>query len=244
MKQWLYQLAAGRHHRRAVAQLRDLEGKLPSARSRFAVPFVYRGSGHFRKLEPRQNAHEIERLYEMVLALRPRRVLEIGTARGGTLYLWAQAAADDAVIVSVDLPGGDFGGAYPRCRVPFYRAFARSGQTMHLLRADSHQPQTREQVRGLLNNEPLDFLFIDGDHTYEGVRADFVQYAPLVRPGGLAAMHDILPREEGSSIQVHRLWAEIRERYTASELVGPEDTRRIGIGVINVPPGGLTLEQR
>jgi predicted O-methyltransferase YrrM len=235
VKQWLHQLSAGRHRRAALAQLHALEGKLPSARSRFALPFVFRGSGLFRKLEPRQNAHEIEQLYERVLALKPRRVLEIGTARGGTLYLWTQAAADDAVIVSVDLPGGDFGGAYPRCRMPFYREFARPGQTMHLLRADSHQPQTREQVQSLLHSAPLDFLFIDGDHTYEGVRADFEQYAPLVRPGGMVAMHDILPRQEGSTIQVHRLWQQLRGQYPTAEIVGPEGTRRIGIGVITVP---------
>jgi predicted O-methyltransferase YrrM len=39
----------------------------------------------------------------------------------------------------------------------------------------------------------LDFLFIDGDHTYEGVKQDFEMYTPLVRKGGLVAMHDIVP---------------------------------------------------
>jgi hypothetical protein len=31
----------------------------------------------------------------------------------------------------------------------------------------------------------LDLLFIDGDPSYEGVKADFVNYSQLVRPGGL-----------------------------------------------------------
>jgi cephalosporin hydroxylase len=235
VKQWLHQLSAGRHRRAALAQLHALEGKLPSARSRFALPFVFRGSGLFRKLEPRQNAHEIEQLYERVLALKPRRVLEIGTARGGTLYLWTQAAADDAVIVSVDLPGGDFGGAYPRCRMPFYREFARPGQTMHLLRADSHQPQTREQVQSLLHSAPLDFLFIDGDHTYEGVRQDFEMYSPLVRSGGLVAFHDTAVDLVKERCEVNRFWAEIKTRYPHDEFVQSETEPAFGIGVIEMP---------
>ena len=34
----------------------------------------------------------------------------------------------------------------------------------------------------------IDFLFLDGDHSYEGVRRDFENYAPLVRPGGIVAL--------------------------------------------------------
>ena len=30
----------------------------------------------------------------------------------------------------------------------------------------------------------IDYLFIDGLHTYGGVVADIVKYLPLVRPGG------------------------------------------------------------
>jgi hypothetical protein len=41
-------------------------------------------------------------------------------------------------------------------------------------------------------------LFIDGDHTYEGVRRDFEMYSPLVRKGGIIAFHDIYPGPEES----------------------------------------------
>ena len=33
---------------------------------------------------------------------------------------------------------------------------------------------------------------IDGDHTYDGVQADFVCYSPKVRVGGLVLFHDTL----------------------------------------------------
>lgn len=240
LKAIYYQLFADRHRRHALGQVRFLERKLLSPESRFAVPFAFRGRGAFRRIEPRQHPTEIEALYRRVLGLDPRAVLEIGTARGGTLYLWTQAAAEDAVIVSVDLPGGDFGGAYPRCRIPFYESFARGQQEMHLLLTDSHRPDTLEQVRDRLGGRPLDLAFIDGDHTYVGVKDDFFMYGPLVRPGGVIAFHDILERPDFPDIEVHRFWAEIRDRYPSRELIGDERTgKRIGIGLIEVPEAGV-----
>lgn len=242
IKQLVYNLLSETNRNNALRQLRSLEQALPSSRSRFAIPFVFRGWGHFKLIKPRQNPVEIEALYEVVSSLRPARVLEIGTARGGTLYLWTQAAADNATLVSVDLPGGDFGGAYPECRMPFYQAFAARGQQLFLERADSHSPETLELIKQRFAGEPVDFAFIDGDHTYEGVKADFENYGPLVRPGGIIAFHDILYREDQPSIRVDRLWNELKEHYECHELVGPEGSgKRIGIGYLRVPEAGLGL---
>jgi len=57
-----------------------------------------------------QNRDEIVPLLELVRKEKPGRVLEIGTATGGTLFLLARMAADDATLVSIDLPGGVRGG--------------------------------------------------------------------------------------------------------------------------------------
>jgi len=235
LKKIIYDLFSKHHLRQGIRQLRKLEKKLFSREARFAIPFAYRGKGYFKTIEPRQNPLEIEELYRTVCALQPKQVLEVGTARGGTLYLWAQAAADNAIIVSVDLPDGDFGGAYPVEKVPFYREFARSGQVLHLLRKDSHDPKTINEVRELFVVGPLDFAFIDGDHTYEGVKADFENFGPLVRPGGLIAFHDILPRPDMPSIQVDKFWAELKTIYKTRDLIGTDASgRKIGIGLLYV----------
>lgn len=36
----------------------------------------------------------------------------------------------------------------------------------------------------------LDFVFIDGDHSYRGVRQDILNFRPKVKPGGILAGHD------------------------------------------------------
>lgn len=231
------------HLKNGLGRISHLEKKLPTVRGRFAVPFVYQGRGLFKSIEPRQNMAEIECLYEEVCKLAPKRILEIGTAKGGTLYLWCQAATPNATIVSVDLPGGEYGGAYHPARIPFYQSFAREGQHLHLVRADSHRPDTVEKVKNLFGRKSVDFIFIDGDHTYEGVKADFHQYSPLVRPGGLIGFHDILPRTDIADIKVDQFWREIRDRYDTEEFIGTEKTGRkvIGIGLLRVGEEPLSL---
>jgi predicted O-methyltransferase YrrM len=240
IKRFVYDLLTGPNREHALKHLALLEKRLPSARSRFAVPFVFRGRGHFKTIRPRQNPVEIERLFEIICELQPTRVLEVGTARGGTLYLWAQAASADATLVSVDLPGGDFGGAYADCRSDLYQAFARNGQNMQLLLADSHLAETQQAVVDRFGGEQIDFAFIDGDHTYEGVKADFLDYGKLVRPGGIIAFHDILYRKDQPTIRVDKLWQELSEKYPCEALIGPDGSgKKIGIGVLRVPEGGI-----
>jgi predicted O-methyltransferase YrrM len=44
---------------------------------------------------------------------------------------------------------------------------------------------------------PIDFLFIDGDHTWEGCTSDFMNFYPYVSPGGYIMLHDIYPEHCG-----------------------------------------------
>ena len=185
-------------------------------------------------------AQKIRELTPLVRLLRSGRldtVVEIGTDLGGTLYLWCRLASPDATIVSVDLPGADFGRPDAESAAATLRGYARTGQQLHLLRLDSHDMGTRDRVEQLLAGRRVDLLFIDGDHSYEGVRADFELFSPLVADGGLIVLHDILPSEVAANCDVDRFWAELRTRYRVSELVDPYDDRGRGqwggIGVIH-----------
>jgi hypothetical protein len=80
----------------------------------------------------------------------------------------------------------------------------------------------------VLDGELLDFLFIDGDHAYAGVKQDYAMYGPLVRSGGCVAFHDI-----EYDRNVKRFWNELKVGRRFEEI---RDTRAptYGIGVLYV----------
>jgi predicted O-methyltransferase YrrM len=179
-----------------------------------------------------QKVDEIRALFERLRGEPPRRVLEIGLDRGGTLFLWTRAAAPDAQLVAVDTcPLGPLGSYSPFAISR--RGLARHGQRLDLVMpADSHDLRTRRRIEDLFGGEPIDFLFIDGDHTYEGVRRDFELYAPLVREGGLIALHDISPNVSvGWTEGTARYWQELASDYPHEELLAG-DAPGFGIGII------------
>lgn len=135
---------------------------------------------------------ELAALGEILAAHRPECALEIGTALGGALLFLCKLASPSAIIVSVDLPGDKFGGGYSARRRWAYQRFARRSQKLCLLQGDSHSRAMLTQVKGTFGNRPLDYLFIDGDHSYPGVKSDFEMYGAMVRKGGIIAFHDIV----------------------------------------------------
>jgi hypothetical protein len=46
--------------------------------------------------------------------------------------------------------------------------------------------------------DPIRFLWIDGDHTYEGAKADLEMFKPFLVDGAIVAMHDVLGTFEGA----------------------------------------------
>jgi predicted O-methyltransferase YrrM len=46
----------------------------------------------------------------------------------------------------------------------------------------ANDPRVRE--------EPIDFLFIDGDHSWEGLRGDWEAWSALISSTGIVALHD------------------------------------------------------
>jgi predicted O-methyltransferase YrrM len=196
----------------------------------FAFAFNYFGLS----IRPGQFKNEITQLLNSVKELEPKHLMEIGTAKGGTLFLFCQASSPNAQMISVDLPGGKFGGGYSGRKSKLYRAFAKGNQKIVLIRKNAHEAGTLNEVKNVLCGSKLDFLFIDGDHTYEGVKKDFEMYSPLVRKGGIVAFHDIAKHPTKSKCEVNRFWNEIKCNYRFSEFVNDWNQGTYGIGIIYV----------
>jgi cephalosporin hydroxylase len=183
-----------------------------------------------------QKRAEILALLQLLQELKPTRLCEIGAAAGGTLALFCQVAASDARILSVDI-------GYRSEQIAAISHLARRRQQVTCLAADSHALQTLDEVKDWLAGAKLDFLFIDGDHSFDGVSTDYAMYKPLVRTDdGVIALHDIVPDFKtrygvvtGAYVgDVPTFWAHLKEEARTSELIEDPDQDGMGIGVVRL----------
>ncbi len=186
------------------------------------------GSKGWYRVRSLQILPEITALAREVAALEPKVILEIGTARGGTALIWAHLA--EKKLVTCDLLN-------KRGFADLVRAFPPPGSAceVSVLIGDSHSPAFAEEVKAALDGDPVDFLFIDGDHTEQGIAQDYEMYGPLVRPGGLIAFHDIVDDQPLPTNQVQHFWKRLREGADVKEFVDDPKQCGFGIGVLRVP---------
>ncbi len=110
---------------------------------------------------------------------------EIGRFKGGSTLVFATALPEGMELWSYDLHVAlrpDMPGA--QLDSELRDALARYGleHKVHLLVADSRTVDPPPA--------PLELLFIDGDHSYEGAKADFERWQEFVRPDGQVLFHD------------------------------------------------------
>jgi hypothetical protein len=112
-------------------------------------------------------------------------VLEIGCYMGGTTAELCRAAAggNGAPVYGIDpiiADGyGDIGNESAiRAETAFYPRFS-------FWRASSHPTSQAWSL-------PLDFIFVDGDHRYEAIGEDYLDWFPKLESGGHMAFHDAL----------------------------------------------------
>ncbi|MHC4943813.1 MAG: O-methyltransferase [Planctomycetota bacterium] len=186
------------------------------------------GKGFF-KIRTMQMLSELTALAQAVAALKPRVILEIGTAEGGTFFVWANLASEQ--VVSCDLEISE----YVRQLIPAFKA-KRSRCSLQFLEGDSHEESFFQEVERALDGRAVDFLFIDGDHSEEGVESDYRKYSPLVRPGGLIAFHDIADAQPLPENQVQHFWKRLKKEVDRfEEFIEDPMQCGAGIGIVRKP---------
>jgi len=184
---------------------------------------------------PWQIKEEIKNLLLILEKVKPKVILEIGTSGGGTLFLFSNIADEEATLISVDL--------YQTIEKRIlFRYIKKEKQKIFLIQGDSHSIETLRKIKAILRDNKVDFLFIDADHSYEGIKKDFEMYSLLVRKGGIIAFHDIIPdyytkygiKTYSWSGGVPKFWNEVKEKYEHLEIVKDRSQDGAGIGVLFV----------
>jgi SAM-dependent methyltransferase len=171
-----------------------------------------------------QDYAEAEVLLDLLTAAGTQGVgnyLEIGCRHGWTFGIVARMVKPQ-VMVGIDLPGvfpwGDEGSHVILSNVA--QEARDAGIQAHILFADSTKQETLASLANLMDGFKFDCLFIDGDHKYAGVKADFENYSPFVRDGGVIIFHDIYPpkKPKEKQIEVDILWNELKTQYECLEI--------------------------
>lgn len=176
-----------------------------------------------------QNLQELGQLWTLVASRPHARVLEIGSLYGGTLWYWSHLPEIE-LLVSLDLvtdwqPTRD---EVLEARRHWPEWFPPRVDRFVELEADSHDVETAIALSEMVTYEhSFDFLLIDGDHSYEGVREDWMRYSLFVRPGGLVAFHDTWPNYDRHEPGVVRWVDELRHHLPSIEWTDPD-----GVGIV------------
>ena len=160
-------------------------------------------------------AGHIPFLFVLFRLLRPTSYVELGVHSGASLIAACSAAATynlETEIVGVDTWEGD-------AHAGFYDGETTYQELKTYL--DAVFPKARLERRTFLEaaerfeDESIDILHIDGLHTYDAVKDDFLTWLDRVSPSGIVLFHDI--SVFGQGFGVHRLWEELKAEFATFE---------------------------
>ncbi len=182
------------------------------------------GYGPPAPVEIFQWQEEFDQLLNIYRERKPKRVLEVGTYHGGTLYHWLANATPGALVVSVDSYAVRVDNRH------LYQAWCPDNVEVVALEGDSHSDLTVARVE---QYAPFDWVWIDAGHYYLEVSQDWDLYAPMCEEGGVVCFHDIRPASRNHpEIEVSQLWREIKATGADTQEIYGHSIDWGGIGIV------------
>jgi predicted O-methyltransferase YrrM len=115
-------------------------------------------------------------LFRLVRSRPAAQILEIGRYYGGSAFLFAVAGDHNSRVTSIDIA--------PQNDELLQIALKKSGlaRKVQLLVGDSRAGEVKLDF--------YDLIFVDGDHSYQGVADDYDHWKKAVKAGGFLAFHN------------------------------------------------------
>jgi predicted O-methyltransferase YrrM len=169
--------------------------------------------------------------YDLVEAIRPRTVVELGVYNGLSFFTFCQSMIEndiDGVAYAIDCWEGD----------EHTEAYDDSVYKDVMDHARENYRGITYLLRMLFNDalrhfddESIDLLHIDGLHTYEALQEDFTNWYPKVKPGGIILFHDVMARIK--DFGAWKYFQELEQEY--DEVF--KFNHGFGLGVMRKPGG-------
>jgi hypothetical protein len=168
--------------------------------------------------------------YDLVEALRPRVIVELGAYNGLSFFTFCQSVQEhniESMCYAVDTWEGDVHtGGYDNSVINDVRSHAREHYRGFTYLLQMYFNQALQHF----DDNSIELLHIDGLHTYEAVKEDFENWYPKIAPGGVIIFHDIEARIKDYG--VWRLWNELQAEHTTFTF-----RHGFGLGVLRKPGG-------
>ena len=178
---------------------------------------------------------EIEPCMEFLVSKNLDGFVEIGSANGGSFHCWASIIPDGPK-VSVDwnrgfgmspdgmaqmvAPEEEFATVQKR-----NEKWREDFDDVRIVEGDCLLLETLDKCRKVLNDDLVDWLFIDATHEYKPALIDFNNYKQFVRSGGYIGFHDVHSHEE-----MRPLWSHLKQKYS----MAAEFLHGHGIGILQM----------
>lgn len=149
--------------------------------------------------------------YDLIRFLKPKLYVELGTYWGNSFFAFCQGVKDDGLsteCVAVDTWEGD------EQTGPYNQDVYETVQTIVTNKFPSVDVKLIRslfsEAVGSFEDETIDLLHIDGLHTYEAVREDYLTWLPKVAQNGIVLFHDIADDCDYGSV---KYWKELVAKY-------------------------------
>lgn len=164
--------------------------------------------------------------YDLVRNLKPKRIVELGTHLGCSLFSFAQAVKDeklDTQLDAIDIWQGDkHAGAYDE--LVFNRVREIKKRCYPKIKINFVR-KTFDQASSEYPESSIDILHIDGLHVYKIVKHDYEAWFGKVKKDGIILLHDVAVRKWGFG--VYKLFEEIQKHFKTIEFL-----HSYGLGVV------------
>lgn len=177
-----------------------------------------------------QHEGELQEFLKIYKEVQPKNIMEIGTFYGGTLWFFIKNNPEIKKIIVLDMPISATDERFGEMMVgrAQWNDWIPQNVKFNNYAGNSHDNQLIHNIKNEHADNDIDMLHIDGDHTYEGVRADYYNFKDMVRIGGMIIFHDVVGETD-----VAKFWNELVSEY-------PEECKTIsheggaGIGILKI----------
>lgn len=167
------------------------------------------------------NHHHILYIIKELLGKKCKNYLEIGVALGSSISSVMQSDSPMKCFYGIDLFDINTGSENVDKVYKMIQSFNKHNHNFELIKGNSRSKNVINTLDEKLNNEGIDFLYIDGNHEFKYVLSDFWNYEKFMNQDGIIVFDDAVTNDVKAAI--NEIIVKVGKRYNVLGYL-PENT--------------------